>query len=82
MTQFEKLKSRFLSQPKDFTCNELKRFMKGMGYKEIQGSGSRVVFSNETRQHRIKLHKPHPARTLKRYQIELIIKELQSKLVI
>lgn len=78
MTKAEKLLNRFLSRPKDFTFNELLRLLNNFGYKEQQGSGSRVVFSNERSKHHIKLHKPHPGNILKRYQIDLIIQELKS----
>ena len=77
MTKSEKLLNRFLSRPKDFTYNELLRLLSSMGYKEQQGSGSRVVFFNEGIKHNIKLHKPHPGNVLKRYQIELVIQELK-----
>jgi len=79
MTKAEKLLNRFQSQPKDFTDNELLRLLSNLGYKEQQGSGSRVVFSNEKIKHNIKLHKPHPGNILKRYQIDLLIQELKSK---
>ena len=79
MTRSEKLIARFLTRPKDFTFNELKRLLNGLGYNEIQGSGSRVVFSNRRLKHSIKLHKPHPGKIMKKYQIDLIISELESK---
>ena len=82
MTRSEKLISRFLSRPKDFSYNELKRLLSGLGYTELQGSGSRVVFSNKKLKHSIKLHKPHPGRIMKQYQIDLVINELQSKQLI
>ena len=78
MTKAEKLLNRFLSWPKDFTYNELLRLLGSMGYREQQGSGSRVVFFNEEIKHNIKLHKPHPGNVLKRYQIELVIQELRT----
>ncbi len=78
MTKAEKLLYRFLSRPKDFTYNELLRLLSSLGYKEQQGSGSRVVFFNEEIKHNIKLHKPHPGNVLKRYQIELVIQELRT----
>ena len=78
MTKQEKLLSKFISRPTDFTYNELIRLLRGFGYEELQGSGSRVVFCNEQIKHNIKLHKPHPGNVLKRYQIDLIIKELKS----
>jgi hypothetical protein len=78
MTKAEKLLNRFLSRPKDFTYNELLRLLNNIGYKEQQGSGSRIVFSNQKIKHHIKLHKPHPGNVLKLYQIDLIIQELRS----
>ena len=78
MTNAEKLLNRFLSRPKDFTYKELLRLLSSLGYKEQQGSRSRVVFSNEKNKHHIKLHKPHPGNELKLYQIDLIIQELSS----
>ena len=77
MSKSDKLILRFLSRPKDFTYNELKTLLLSFGYKEIQGAGSRVCFVKEN--HKIKLHKPHPDNKLKRYQIDLIAKELTNK---
>jgi hypothetical protein len=56
MSRIDKLIIRLLSYPKDFTYSELKTMLLSFGYKEIQGSGSRVCFSSEA--HKIKLHKP------------------------
>ena len=78
MTKAEKLLNRFLTRPKDFTYNELLRLLSSFGYKEQQGSGSRVVFNNDKIKHSIKLHKPHPGNILKRYQMELISQELKQ----
>jgi predicted RNA binding protein YcfA (HicA-like mRNA interferase family) len=77
MSSSDKLIIRFLSYPKDFTYNELKTLLLSFGYKEIQGVGSRVCFAKEN--HKIKLHKPHPDNKLKRYQLDLITKELTNK---
>ena len=79
MSSFEKLQLRFLSIPKDFSYNELKRLLSGFGYIEQQHSVSRVVFKNERLHHSIKLHKPHPENILKRYQLNVILKELKTK---
>lgn len=79
MAQREKLLRRFLRKPKDFTYDELKKLLSAYGYLESQGSGSRVVFSNQRLQSSIKLHKPHPGNILKIYQLGLIKKELEAK---
>ena len=77
MAKSNKILNRFLSRPKYFTYNELLRLLSNEGYKEQQGSGSRVFFFNEELKHNIKLHKPHPGNVLKRYQIDLVIQELK-----
>jgi len=73
----DKLILRFLSRPEDFTYSELKTLILSFGYKEMQGAGSRIVFVKNS--HKIKLHKPHPANNLKRYQIDFVVKELKNK---
>ncbi|MDR3184312.1 MAG: type II toxin-antitoxin system HicA family toxin [Prevotellaceae bacterium] len=80
MSKNDKLIGRLFSCPKDFTYNELKTLLMSFGYNELQGSGSRVCFSNGS--HKIKLHKPHPGNILKRYQLDLIIDELKEKGII
>ena len=82
MTQKEKLIKRFLSKPRDFTFNELKKLLKGFGYMEIRSgktSGSRVAFYNPSSRHIIRLHKPHPRNILKKYQLDLIEEELRKR---
>lgn len=82
MSKQEKLIRRFLSKPKDFTYDELKTMLTGMGYTEVKSgktSGSRVAFFNESMQHVIRLHKPHPGNILKRYQINLVEEELRNQ---
>lgn len=71
--------NRFLSRPKDFSYQELRRLLGNFGYRELQGSGSRVVFVNQQLNHKIKLHRPHPGNILKQYQLALIKKELTDK---
>jgi len=82
MTQHEKLLERLCLKPKDFTFNEMNKLLKGLGYREIRSgktSGSRVAFFHEGKQHLIRLHKPHPSKNLKRYQLDLVEKELRKK---
>ena len=77
MSRSDKLKKRFLARPKDFTYSELKTLLASFGYKEMQGVGSRVCFAKKN--HKIKLHKPHPGNILKRYQIDLLTAELTNE---
>lgn len=85
MTKQEKLLKRFLSKPRDFTFNELRKLLRGFGYQEIKAgktSGSRVAFFHESIQHIIRLHKPHPKNTLNRYQLDFIEEELRNREVL
>jgi len=85
MTQQEKLLNRFLSKPRDFSLDEMKKLLKGFGYKEIKSgktSGSRVAFFNERSHHIIRLHKPHPKNILKRYQLDFREEELKNRRIL
>ena len=76
MSKAEKLLKRLSSRPKDFTYNELVTLLNQLGYGELkQGKtgGSRRAFVHHTTKQIIRLHKPHPGRILKMYQIDLII---------
>ena len=80
MSRFEKLLHRFQTRPRDFTYEELRRLLKGLGYAELtegKTSGSRVAFYHSNRNHIIRLHRPHPAKELKRYQIDDVLNELR-----
>ena len=82
MSKEEKLLERFLSRPKDFTYNEIRKLLKGFGYEESnQGktSGSRVAFVHSETKHIIRLHKPHPGNELTIYQLDQIREELAGR---
>ncbi|NOX48360.1 MAG: type II toxin-antitoxin system HicA family toxin [Chlorobi bacterium] len=79
MSKHEKLLVRFLSKPKDFKYNELKRLLGYYNFTEVQAEGSRVVFKNVKSNSAIKLHKPHPISVLKGYQLDLIESFLKEK---
>lgn len=85
MSKRDKLLERLLNKPKDFTYNELKTLLSGFGYEEDHSgktSGSRIKFINYHTKKIISLHKPHPDNTLKSYQIDDILEELQKQGVI
>jgi len=80
MSRDEKLIQRFLTRPKDFSYDELRRMLKAFGYEENhqdKTSGSRVAFFNTKTNHIIRLHKPHPGNELKMYQVDQIREELE-----
>jgi hypothetical protein len=82
MSRQDKLIKRLLRNPKDFSYDELKSLLNGLGYSESnkgKTSGSRVAFINKINSHIIHLHKPHPKNILKSYQVGLIIEELKKQ---
>jgi hypothetical protein len=85
MSKAEKLLKHFLSQPADFTYDELVKLLKFFGYDEIKTgktSGSRVAFYNRELDAMIKFHKPHPSSIMKRCYLREIEKHLRDKGVI
>lgn len=80
MSKLEKEIERLKLKPKDFTYDELKRILNNLGfYEDNKGktSGSRVIFKNEYNQ-KITLHKPHPSKILKGYQINHVLELLKE----
>lgn len=85
MSKVEKLIKKLISRNKNFTYSELKTLLVSLGYEEHhQGkiSGSRVAFINQNANHIIRLHKPHPGKELKLYQIDLLLKDLKDQGII
>ena len=79
MSRHDKLLARFRSRPTDFAFDELRTLLRGLGYVELttgKTGGSRVAFCNSDTKHIIRLHRPHPAKQLKRYQVEEVLAEL------
>ena len=82
MSKADKLLTRFLSKPTDFSYQELKRLLGGFGYEESargRTSGSRVAFINTETRHILRLHKPHPGPNLKAYQLKLVETALREE---
>ncbi len=81
MGQIEKLKERFLSNPTDFTWDELVKILSHFGYKELKKGktgGSRRKFADDTKS-MINLHKPHPGKILKHYQVKDVVGILKER---
>ena len=72
-----KLLERLRSKPKDFRWNELTKLLGLLGYRQIEGKGSRVKFYLESPRSLISLHKPHPEEILKTYQIIEVINAIE-----
>lgn len=81
MGQKEKLIQRLKSKPKDFTFDDAETLLKYLDFirsNKGKTSGSRVMFSNENHGN-ILLHKPHPQKELKAYQIEQLLEFLEQE---
>ena len=82
MAKFEKLKARLLSKPSDFTWDELVTLLGHFGYTEVntgKTGGSRRKFAEATSKHIINLHKPHPGKILKSYQVNQVVATLKEQ---
>jgi hypothetical protein len=77
----EKLLQKLLSNPRDFTWDELGNLLAHLGYAEItkgKTGGSRRKFVDGNK-NIISLHKPHPGNIIKGYAIALVIEHLREK---
>jgi hypothetical protein len=78
MSQHEKLLARLLNRQAVFTWQELLALLSGLGYRKLEGDGSRVKFDNGDPRAMINLHKPHPGNELKAYARRQVIEHLKS----
>lgn len=81
MGQKDKLIQRLKSKPKDFTFDDAETLLNYLDFirsNKGKTSGSRVMFvSNEHGS--ILLHKPHPQKELKSYQIKQLLEFLEQE---
>lgn len=81
MGKKEKLIERLKSVPKDFTYNEAVTLLNYLDFKRSdkgKTSGSRVMFISDTHGS-ILLHKPHPQKELKSYQVKQLLAFLEQE---
>ncbi len=81
MGQKEKLIQRLKSKPKDFTFDEAETLLRYLSYVRLnkgKTSGFRIMFTSEEHKE-ILLHKPHPQKELKAYQIKQLIEVLEQE---
>lgn len=81
MGQKEKLIKRLKAKPKDFTFEDAETLLNYLDYirsNKGKTSGSRVMFISEEHGS-ILLHKPHPQKELKAYQIRQLIEILEQE---
>jgi len=81
LSKRDKLLTRFLSRPSDFSFDELTTLLAHFGYYLVKGSktgGSRASFTNGQGDY-LRIHKPHPRNILKLYQVDDIIASLVER---
>ena len=81
MSRQEKLISRLLSIPRDFTWDELVKILSYYNYNEFSGGktgGSRRKFI-DPHKNIIALHKPHPGNIVKQYALREVVAHLIEK---
>lgn len=71
MTKTDKFITK-LKSAKTLTWNELTSALKALGYKQVEGDGSRVKFDNGVPKELINMHKPHPSNELKAYALRQV----------
>jgi hypothetical protein len=81
ISKSEKLVKKFLSNPLDFTWDELLKLLSHFGYAEMKTGKTGVSRRKfiDTKNQIISLHRPHPGNTLKRYQIEQLKETLTEQ---
>lgn len=71
----------FFASPKDFSFDEAVALLEIMGFTQVKTgktSGSRVRFRNDLLGKEFRMHKPHPDKILKQYQLHDIKKLLKD----
>ncbi len=78
MSQVENLLEQFINTPFP-KWSEVLTLMKKLGYKKLEGDGSRIKFVHLEKKSVLELHRPHPENTIKRYVKKDILNELKDK---
>ncbi len=77
MSKAEKILSRLLSYPKDFTWDELKIVMCQHNFELHTGSGSGRKFIHESG-YPFCIHEPHPGNIMKKYALKFAVNALRE----
>ena len=82
MGQKEKLIEKLRTSPRSFTFDDAETLLRYLTYHRSnkgKTNGSRIMFSSDTHDSKILLHKPHPQKELKEYQVKQLIEKLEEK---
>lgn len=78
MSKHEKLLAKLLNKQARLTWQDLVTLLCGLGYRQLEGDGSRVKFDNGDPRAAISLHKPHPGNELKAYIKRQVLEHLKA----
>ncbi len=79
MTKKAKLIEKLRSNPKEFTWDDATSLMGSCGFKlknAKRGSGRMFVHGHTTQ--KVRLHEPHPQKTLLTYMVDLLVEALEA----
>lgn len=81
MSKHEKLLKKICAQPapKDIKWEELKTVLEHLGYRMLNGAGSRRKFVHQTTKSLIMVHEPHPAPEVKAYALKQVVEQLREQ---
>jgi len=80
MSKFDKILSRLLTKPKDFTWNEMIYLLTSLGFSIYKGDGSKRKFTKDNI--KIILHEPHPQKTILVCYLKEVIEILKEEKLI
>jgi hypothetical protein len=78
MTKHNKLIEKIRRPASSWAWSELCSLLIGLGYRQLEGSGSRVKFDNGDALDLINLHRPQPGNEVKSYVIAQVREKLQT----
>lgn len=79
MSKHAKLLNRLQASPKDFTFDELKTLLDGLGYEMTTHGGSSRKFVHGETGALLMMHEPHPGNILKTYQVKAVLAHLKRE---
>lgn len=78
MTKHKKLLEKIRRPDSNWVWSELCALLIGLGYRQLEGSGSRVKFDNGDALGLINLHRPLPGNEVKSYVIAQVREKLHT----
>jgi len=78
MSKQEKLRTRLLGTPADFTWDELTSVLMGFGFDLKTAGGGSGRFFVKDGEHKIFLHEPHPKNVVKKCYLREVVKKLKE----